>query len=187
MFLGALAFFGMLQDFIDPPINGILVRRSSASSSRSSARQSWFQAKALDILAELRRRGHHERGPRRRFAGRPPALPRRPRRAALHLLRRRQRRARRRRRSPTKEVAAVPELERGATTAGEVMIPHRRGAGRDAARGRRQHAPAHGDGRRSGTCPSSPRGASSASSARRPPAPAGSAVLPAADRCAGQR
>lgn len=50
MSLGGLAFFGMLRDYI-PPYNGILFVFLGLYL-ENAARQSWVQAKALDILAK---------------------------------------------------------------------------------------------------------------------------------------
>ena len=121
MILGALAFLGMFQDFNISPINGILFVFLGLYL-ENAARQSWFQALAIDILtghaaedimnadlevASLEDRLHYlaDRGGRRymffvndsddHVAG-----------IVTH-----------------REVAAVPELERGATSASNVMIP----------------------------------------------------------------
>jgi Zn-dependent protease len=48
MFLGALAFFGVFRDYFHP-INGVLFAFLGLYL-ENAARQSWFQAKALDIL-----------------------------------------------------------------------------------------------------------------------------------------
>ncbi len=121
MILGALAFFGMFQNLGVSPINGILFVFLGLYL-ENAARQSWFQALALDVLtshaaedimnanletAQIDDRLHYlaDRGGRRymffvndrddHVAG-----------IVTH-----------------REVAAVPELERGATSAGTVMLP----------------------------------------------------------------
>ena len=121
MIVGALAFFGMFQDWDIMPINGILFVFLGLYL-ENAARQSWFQALAIDVLtnhaaedimnedletASLDDRLHYlaDRGGRRymffindrddHVAG-----------IVTH-----------------REVAAVPELERGATSADKVMVP----------------------------------------------------------------
>jgi Zn-dependent protease len=121
MILGALAFFGMFQNFGVTPINGILFVFLGLYL-ENAARQSWFQALALDTLtshaaeeimnadfevAQLDDRLHYlaDRGGRRymfivsdsddHVAG-----------VLTH-----------------REVAAVPELDRGTTAASNVMLP----------------------------------------------------------------
>jgi Zn-dependent protease/predicted transcriptional regulator len=121
MIIGALAFFGMLQDWDIMPINGILFVFLGLYL-ENAARQSWFQALAIDVLtnhaaedimnedlevASLDDRLHYlaDRGGRRymffindrddHVAG-----------IVTH-----------------REVAAIPELERSATSAGKVMVP----------------------------------------------------------------
>jgi Zn-dependent protease/CBS domain-containing protein len=120
MLLGALAFFGVFQQFNISPINGVLFVFLGLYL-ENAARQSWFQALALDILtshaaedimsadlevAQLDDRLHYlaERGGRRfmffindsadHVAG-----------IVTH-----------------REVAGVPELERGTTAASNVMV-----------------------------------------------------------------
>jgi Zn-dependent protease len=121
MIIGALAFFGMFQDWDIMPLNGILFVFLGLYL-ENAARQSWFQALAIDVLtnhaaedimneelevASLNDRLHYlaDRGGRRymffindhddHVAG-----------IVTH-----------------REVAAVPELERGATSADKVMVP----------------------------------------------------------------
>jgi Zn-dependent protease len=121
MIIGALAFFGIFQDWDIMPINGILFVFLGLYL-ENAARQSWFQALAIDVLtrhaaedimnedlevASLDDRLHYlaDRGGRRymffindrddHVAG-----------IVTH-----------------REVSAVPELERGATFAEKVMVP----------------------------------------------------------------
>jgi Zn-dependent protease len=121
MLLGGLAFFGMFQDYGVTPINGILFAFLGLYL-ENAARQSWFQALAIDILtahaaeevmnaeietASLDDRIHYlaDRGGRRymffindigdHVAG-----------VVTH-----------------REVAAVPEMQRGVTSAGTIMVP----------------------------------------------------------------
>jgi Zn-dependent protease len=121
MIIGALSFFGVFQDLSISPVNGILFVFLGLYL-ENAARQSWFQAMAIDVLtshaaeeimnaeletARLDDRLHYlaDRGGRRyiffindaddHVAG-----------VITH-----------------REVAAVPELDRGATLAASVMIP----------------------------------------------------------------
>jgi Zn-dependent protease len=121
MIIGALAFFGMFQDWDIMPINGILFVFLGLYL-ENAARQSWFQALAIDVLtshaaedimnedlevASLDDRLHYlaDRGGRRYMF----FINDRDDHVAGIVT--------------DREVAAVPELERGATFAEKVMVP----------------------------------------------------------------
>jgi Zn-dependent protease len=121
MIIGALAFFGVFQDWDVMPINGILFVFLGLYL-ENAARQSWFQALAIDVLtshaaedimnedlevASLDDRLHYlaDRGGRRYMF----FINDRDDHVAGIVT--------------DREVATVPELERGATSADKVMVP----------------------------------------------------------------